>query len=791
MPIRIYSPGIPSLKLTQQRQPFVPTSQYNHSQLAYSENLNKDDVKSKERAIADHKREVSVSGQRADHFKPYRPLGNMQSLLHLKVVLVKVNPHTGERSLKVIGKRAKEEEEEEEDEDTVVDMEENEKHPDKEAGQKDEDPSNRSSSQSRSLNRVLTLKRSDAYNKISKRAVTAKKLSKSIAAGSFIYSHFTPRTASECVDFAIKHVKSCPHPSDIEQSIFSVLHKYDYGSSGFQPMDRSTSHGSLMSMGEGSRVGTNSAVGSSSATSTVFTTQMNTSSSVAHPPIGRARAAGSFTVSQKLNTMLTSNGVAKDSSERPDDESVATGTVRSIPRRPLAKKKIAGGVFAGRNQFLKDAQPRSGGTSRSNSQMPTQNVLNLHQLVHHDSFKKHLKATVDPKRQVDNLFKTVQGIFYERAASGHELERQLEEADFNWPQVMLDRSKAFMESEGEEVRSRMLRFRNVIAEYKVMLEESRKRTETGEIGERKKMQSVFESEDDAMSEVSILLSPRKFKTWTAELASNKEKAESRRLQQIGSYIHNSLWWIETCRHTRDSLKGKAAPLFVLEFLAAVRQLIIFGFEFEKDTMYTLMSKVMRPDHHKNHVAQHMIRRLRAHVGMGPEEYLVWLKGKDIQPPAGLIREVKQQGVKGKNASGRRGVGRRRKKKPGHTSSLATLGELDDGIQDDDDTGSNFGSTADLLSLRSPKEGGGKLAMGMSFGDNILEEGDEGSEAASDVSAMSKTLSKYGIKEERSIVTMNAIKSSEAGNRRGSHSGTIAAVLSPRGASSRRGSVTYT
>jgi len=326
-------------------------------------------------------------------------------------------------------------------------------------------------------------------------------------------------------------------------------------------------------------------------------------------------------------------------------------------------------------------------------------------------------------------------------------------------------------------------------------------------------------DDNSEEEIELLVTPRTFKTFKDELAFNNQRAESARQQTISGRIHNSPWWIETVRYTKDSLKGKQAPLCVLEFLAAVRQVIEYGFEFTRELMYKLMEEVLKAEDHKVYAVQRMTKRLREYVEIEPEEYLEWLKGKDIQPPAHLIREVKMMMQRKKNIKGgkdaeKRGGRRKRKKgfgsQMGMTPSLATLGEDNLGGDEEFDTDdrSKGGHTPGKMSMglgmsldgmmKEVGEGGSESNEGSEFGQSI--------QSGSQLSSTSKLLRQFGINEKRSIVDDNMYaagsnvgggggrrRSSKMGEammgRRGSNAAT--SLLSPSAGGGRKMSLSYT
>lgn len=136
MPVRIYNPGISAdLRPTATRAGFTASDGYSvHHHVSYAESLARNPtvtsrtskaIRADTRMDAHAKLKLhteqeakSMSGQRADFWKPYKPLGNMSSVLHLKVVRITEDHLTGDRTKKILKlHNAKDEESEEEEED--------------------------------------------------------------------------------------------------------------------------------------------------------------------------------------------------------------------------------------------------------------------------------------------------------------------------------------------------------------------------------------------------------------------------------------------------------------------------------------------------------------------------------------------------------------------------------------------------------------------------------------------------------------------------------------------------
>ena len=159
----------------------------------------------------------------------------MQSLLHLKLFLVKENQF-GEKKKKHIGgfKKPEFDNSGDEHEYTATHHHHNHHHNHNNNNSSSSAPSSSDPCQNSttpeknySLNRILTLSRSPAFQMIRKRVNKGNTLTKSIFAGSSLEDHVKGRTALECAKFAIKHVRSSIDKAAIETNIFAITDSYD------------------------------------------------------------------------------------------------------------------------------------------------------------------------------------------------------------------------------------------------------------------------------------------------------------------------------------------------------------------------------------------------------------------------------------------------------------------------------------------------------------------------------------------------------------------------------------
>jgi hypothetical protein len=231
---------------------------------------------------------------------------------------------------------------------------------------------------------------------------------KFVAAGTDVGRHVTVRSAADCIAFALAHVRSAPDLSAVEADLFSILTRYDYtGVPGARAdgIDRQSSRDSLHSMVSTDRGG--SVSGSS------VTQSKKEEKSLPSAPVGAAaaqhhqsaatakrgpRQMGTITVKDKLDILLTSNGVA--AAALPDgDEGGEGGGGHMQPKRP-AVRPAQGKGGTGRFKFLADA--RINGASPP----PGADAANkMSSLLH-----KMPRETARPPA-VESLFETVRDIF--------------------------------------------------------------------------------------------------------------------------------------------------------------------------------------------------------------------------------------------------------------------------------------------------------------------------------------------------------------------------------------------
>jgi hypothetical protein len=723
-------------------------------------------------------------------WKPYKPLGSMSSVLHLKLVLVKENHMSGEKVKKFVGKRNS-------------------------GGERDDagtpllatatHATKAQAKSRRSLNRVLKMERSATFSVMQARNTVSKSISKAISAGTTISSHYTPRTIHECIKFALSHVRTCPALVDLENELFEMIAAYEYNSHS-HGLDRIQSESSLSSFQGSSH--------HAHEQKTFVTQQPSIATTIAPVAKPKRDKFSHVSVAEKLDFLLTANGVA-DEALHHDDGDHADGTdgdqqanqpQHKSPRRPIQKSPRANSasprVVNRRSKFLSEAKV----------------VAVVGGGVGENGVAGSPEHCVDP---VESIVETVHDIFESRAAVESMFERQLEASDFVWPQQMLDRSRAFIQEPPKDLPSVVMRFKNVIEEYNEVVawrkqegDKSISRKKRTSNSSKSKSRMIYDADkpEDEEEEIEILVTPRTFRSFKEELEHNQRKAASRRQQATSGRIHGAPWFIEAARYTRGSLKGKRAPMCVLEFLTVLRRLIEHDFSFTKELMFELMVEILKSEDHKVYAVQHMTKKLREHVGIDPVEYLEWLKGRDIQPPAHLIREVKMILQRKKNQGGKDPkTPRARKKKKGGgfgiTPSLAALNEASEGgDRDDDEEGSEQGGSKNSLSAGQGSAGQGSDAVGQGSGvadkggrktsvaqnmslssmmnmtaggdgagtNNDVGDGSLRSGTATsgkgDLTSVTQLMSQLGVAEKRNFVDDNRFVGVSAGGRRGSKMG---------------------
>jgi len=433
MPIRIYNPGINAdLRPTAVRTAFASDNAYNvNHHVSYSTLLSQN-PKITKRTDGDLRAEVQldptqrarlqeeqhqklVSGQRANFWRPYKPLGNMSSVLHLKVVLHKENHLTGERTKKQIGRktaRAVELEEEDEDEDLLDEKPSS-------AGSSRQAPLQQERNHARPLHRVLNLARSEAFKQIAARVKIGDKIKKFVAAGTPIEDHLTQRTAEETVDFAIQVVRGTPDKELILEELYDILLKYDYtidtgGLGGSSMGDRKESNASLLSAVDG----TNSVRGGSSVagsqTSSRLPPRTSAAAATAAPPVPLHRA--SMKVSDKLAAALVPAFIAPT----------------APPQGRERKNTQHGGPNKARRQFLVHA---SSGMEKEDEEKPSPSP----------SRPKPVEADLgeDKPTPTAQLHSTLSKIFSDRADQSLYLGRDLDALSYSWPRRIQERSDEF------------------------------------------------------------------------------------------------------------------------------------------------------------------------------------------------------------------------------------------------------------------------------------------------------------------------------------------------------------
>ena len=721
MPIRIYHSGIQADRQGASGGAFASSGNVSRDASCVEPNKTKENKNNAKRRGGSkvkkrpEERWSSTAGQRADFWKPYKPLGNMGSVLNLKVsevllfygaeaprslarqffcqvlckallvhslalgiallttsqvVLVRESHLTGEQKRTYLGKGAKKHFEEEEEgkggngegnsdgDNEIVEIRPGVFRPKKPRSKK----GSGTKSRRRSLNRVLNISRSPAFKYIQNRVKEGQNIAKFVAAGTSIESHLKAKTAEECVNFAIEHCRSGSSQDDATSSLFSLLSRYDHVGLSHQLM-QSESNASLMSNDNG-----HSSPMSSDRSGT-FTTQIvqikqgvergggamspSQSSKAGKSPTTMQSRKESLRVSENLEKLLTPDGVADDLSEAgaggpgsPRSEERGGGAGMRVRRSSRARMLLHGGI--------------------NNIGEPGK-LLEIH-----------------PERAAasDNMFTTVSNIFKTRLELEKALKRKLDESAFNWSQMMLDRSRLFSEEPPKDIRTTMARFNS--AHY-----DQRERNSSLDVVDDASYGS--DTSTDSEDRVEILLTPRIFKSPGQEMSINKERAVKDRESLVSARIQRNPWLLEALKVTQDSLKGMDPPACVVEFLSAIKQIVIFGFDLDQGLMFKLMEEVMEGSDHKIPACQHMIRRVREHVGITAEAYLQWLKDKGIQPPANLIREVKrrlyrkkagQRGRQGRRGGGNNSSYKKRMGKFQMSPSLATLGEIDDEVISD-------------------------------------------------------------------------------------------------------------
>ncbi|GMH94977.1 hypothetical protein TrVE_jg4245 [Triparma verrucosa] len=700
MPVRIYNPGISAdLRPTATRAGFTSSDGYSlHHHVSYAESLaqnptvisrtakaTKADTRKDALAKAKLRSEEEakeLSGQRADFWKPYKPLGNMKSVLHLKVVRIIEDQLTGDRTKKVLKLHtATDEESDLEEEDDEEEWMNNGKL----EGDSKKPAPPKKKNEKISFNRVMNLARSVDYKMIRARVKEGSKIAKFVAAGTPIKNHLTQRTVEECILFAIEQVALNPNKGEVEAELYEILRKYDYGGGTREDeISRSESRSSLASRDDAGSV-TGSVRGGSNSN-----TASQTSSVPLHVPAAPSIPApssatprqqrSSLTVSAKLNSALT------------------TTPLSEAPTTTRTERRAAGINSKSRRQFLNNAaisqQAKAESTAAAgvNSARPSLKVDLPVPTSNHHRGAQDLEMSA-----VESLYQTVKGIFASRKAFEQSLHRHLTEVDFSWPQHILDRSNAFLSEPARNLPSIMHRFNTAIDEYEEGVVTQRERADTTFT-----TTTSYDSDDDVFADeerIPILVTPRTFATYKAELQNNARIASSNRSQTTSTRLHNSLWFISVLRVVHSTSKGKPLPIPLLTLLHCIRKLIASGFDITLPLLLKLYIQVLTPSSHKSQIIYTGIRSLNKHLGFSPSEYLTWLKENNIIPLSSLIREVK----KNQTRQTKRAVGRGplRRKKKSNVSSLRTLGEgLVEDVEEDDD---NYGSSvSDLHASLTPR-----------------------------------------------------------------------------------------
>ncbi|GMI13586.1 hypothetical protein TrLO_g1157 [Triparma laevis f. longispina] len=744
MPVRIYNPGISAdLRPTATRAGFTASDGYSvHHHVSYAESLARNPtvtsrtskaIRADTRMDAHAKLKLhteqeakSMSGQRADFWKPYKPLGNMSSVLHLKVVRITEDHLTGDRTKKILKlHNAKDEESEEEEEDEEEEWMNNGKS--ESDSKKPAPPKTNKTNVKISFNRVMNLARSIDYKMIRARVKEGTKIAKFVAAGTPIQNHLTQRTVNECIDFAIEQVASNPDKREVEVTLYEILRKYDYGGGRDESeIGRSESRSSLASRDDTNSVTGSLRGGNSSASQSQTSSSMPSTSVPLHqpqapsipPPSSAApnhrNHRASLTVSDKLNSALT------------------TAPLPDQPINVRTDRRAAGITSRNRRNFLNNAavvqsvkaeangHPNTNNNSASNSQRNSHSLIALpvaSASAHRAEIEEdHLSA-------VESLYRTVKGIFASRKAFEQSLHRHLTEIDFSWPQHILDRSNAFLSEPAHNLPTIMHRFSTALDEYSSVVlspETDRRHRADTTFTTTGSYYSDEETNLEMEEPVLILTTPRTFATHKAELVNNARIAASNRSQTTSTRLHNSLWFIQVLRTVHSASKGKQLPVSLLTLLHCIRKLIVSGFDMTLTLLLKLYLKVLTPGDHKSHIVYTSIRSLNKHLSFSPSEYLQWLKENNIVPLGSLIREVKKMQNRSK-ARGSQRTHHRRKKKT-NVSSLRTLGE---GLVEEEpgDGDEEFGSsTSDLHAGISPRNAvGGRKFSVSSF---LMEEVDE-------------------------------------------------------------------
>ncbi|GMH46385.1 hypothetical protein TrRE_jg430, partial [Triparma retinervis] len=288
------------------------------------------------------------------------------------------------------------------------------------------------------------------------------------------------------------------------------------------------------------------------------------------------------------------------------------------------------------------------------------------------------EENVDSLSAVTKLFHTVEHIFHSRKDFENTLGRHLDEIDFDWPRRILERAKEMGSAREEDLRVKMSAILTMATgglgkreeegeeEYGGEYDDDEEVGGVGDGGNRDRnisMMSMFtdggdegsygSSETDSRaslddeSAVSILVRRRR-KLGSKSMKENKKKAKKRMVREERLRIMASHWYVDAVVAAKDGSRGKEIEWPVIALLNAVRVLVVNGFGLDKRMLGDLMERILKPADHKLVAVINMLRRLRGHVGMGSREYLDWLKERNIQPPAVIIREFK------KGSSGRGG-----------------------------------------------------------------------------------------------------------------------------------------
>jgi len=217
---------------------------------------------------------AQLVGQQSHSHKPYRPLGDMRSVLSLKIALIKEDHLTGEKMKRYLGRKngkkglaAEDDDEDEEDEGDEGNKfkpvppegkRRDSGHLNGGAGSLKQTSSSGSASSPRpSMHRVLTLSRSPAYKLITGRIREGTMVKKYVSAGTPLKDHVRQRDESECIDHAMRMVggdtgglkKGNQAANEAENEVFTGVENLELGGlvGGGGGMLREESTSSLMS----------------------------------------------------------------------------------------------------------------------------------------------------------------------------------------------------------------------------------------------------------------------------------------------------------------------------------------------------------------------------------------------------------------------------------------------------------------------------------------------------------------------------------------------------------------